>query len=108
MTIGDDGIASICMGKAHKGDPCERCGHAETLTIECSHCKGRGEIELTGVHADTLTLLRLQARALNGAALARLAGVQPTAMNNRLNWLESHGLAISERYGSQKRWRANN
>lgn len=27
MTIGDDGIASICMGKAHDGDPCERCGH---------------------------------------------------------------------------------
>lgn len=27
MTIGDDGIASICMGKEHDGDPCERCGH---------------------------------------------------------------------------------
>lgn len=27
MTIGDDGIASICMGKEHIGNPCERCGH---------------------------------------------------------------------------------
>jgi len=28
MTIGDDGVASICMGKEHTGDPCKKCGHA--------------------------------------------------------------------------------
>jgi hypothetical protein len=28
MTIGDDGIASICMGQKHDGNPCARCGHA--------------------------------------------------------------------------------
>ena len=27
MTIGDDGIASVCMGKEHDGNPCSRCGH---------------------------------------------------------------------------------
>jgi hypothetical protein len=26
MTIGDDGIANICMGKPHVGNPCENCG----------------------------------------------------------------------------------
>lgn len=40
MAIGDDGIASVCMGKAHIGNPCENCGHeneveeVETLTAE--------------------------------------------------------------------------
>lgn len=27
MTIGDESVASICIGKAHVGIPCERCGH---------------------------------------------------------------------------------
>jgi len=37
MTIGDDGIASICMGKEHEGSPCVRCGHtaeAESRSTE--------------------------------------------------------------------------
>lgn len=74
--------------------------------IPCSHCDGAGKIELTGVCAETLAFLRTQSEALNGANVARLCGVNPTAMNNRLNWLEANGLAKSERYGSQKRWRA--
>lgn len=41
MTIGDDGIASICMGKEHVGNPCERCGHTQEVT--CPDCKGKGD-----------------------------------------------------------------
>lgn len=76
--------------------------------VPCSHCDGAGKIELTGVHAETLAFLRWQSLSFNGAELARLCGVNPTAMNNRLVWLEKHGLVKSERYGSQKRWRAVN
>lgn len=76
------------------------------LTIPCSRCEGQGQIELTGVYADTLKFLREQKEQLNGAELARKAGVNETAMDNRLAWLESYGFAISERYGREKRWRA--
>lgn len=79
---------------------------SEPVEIDCSHCAGLGVVELTGVYADTLKFLRQQSKPLNGAELARLAGVATTAMCNRLIWLEARGLAVSERYGSQKRWRA--
>jgi len=74
--------------------------------IPCSHCSGEGYIELTGVHADTLALLRRQPTAMNGAELAKIAKVNPTAMNNRLAWLEGYGLAERKRYGSQSLWKA--
>ncbi len=74
--------------------------------IPCSHCKGKGRIQLTGVHADTLKLLRKQSKALNGVELAKIARCQPTAMNNRLAWLESQGLAKRTRYGRDSFWRA--
>jgi len=74
--------------------------------IPCSHCDGEGFIELTGVHADTLTLLRNQPESLNGVELAKLANCNPTAMNNRLAYLESHGLAERKRYGRESTWKA--
>ena len=76
------------------------------LTLVCPTCKGKGRISFTGVYADTLELLRAQKEPINGAALARLHGVNPTAMNNRLTWLEHHRFAVGFRYGSEKRWRA--
>lgn len=74
--------------------------------IQCSHCAGEGYIELTGVFAETLELLRKQPTALNGVELAELAGCNPTAMNNRLVWLEGHGLAERKRYGRSSLWTA--
>lgn len=74
--------------------------------VPCSHCAGVGHTELTGVFAETLELLRKQRNALNGVELARLAGCNPTAMNNRLVWLEGHGLAERKRYGRSSLWTA--
>lgn len=74
--------------------------------IPCSHCSGEGYIELTGVYAETLALVRAQSAALNGVELARLAKCNPTAMNNRLCWLESQGLIKRIRYGSKSLWSA--
>lgn len=50
MTIGDDGIASICMGKQHVGNPCENCGHENEAESKrnppkrpyCFRCHGKG------------------------------------------------------------------
>lgn len=50
--------------------------------IPCSHCDGEGYIELTGVYAATLDLLRAQLVALNGSELARVAKCNPTARDN--------------------------
>jgi len=74
--------------------------------ITCSHCSGEGQIELTGVHADTLALLRRQSAMLDGVRLAKIAKVNATAMNNRLAWLEGHGLAERTRYGRVSLWKA--
>ena len=78
----------------------------KALTIQCSRCKGRGEVELNGEFAETLLLLRKQKEELNGASLAKLAGIHPTAMNNRLVWLERNGFATGRRYGRSRFWRA--
>lgn len=74
--------------------------------IPCSHCDGEGCIELTGVYAATLDLLRAQPAALNGSELAKVATCKPTAMNNRLVWLESRGLAERKSNGKESFWRA--
>lgn len=78
----------------------------ETIPVPCPRCHGCGTVELVGVHAETLALLRAQAVERNGAALARLAGVAPTAMNNRLIVLERLGLATGRQAGRQRLWRA--
>lgn len=74
--------------------------------IPCSKCGSEGFIKLTGVYADTYNLLRQQPARLNGVELAILAGCEPTAMNNRLVWLEAHGLAERERKGRECVWQA--
>ena len=74
-------------------------------TVKCKACGGTGTIELTGVYAETLALLRSSGE-ISGAALARTAGVKPTAMNNRLAVLAKHGLARSRPYGRQRLYKA--
>lgn len=78
-------------------------------TIPCPHCKGKGRIAVTGVYADTLQRLRKACKKL-GYVVANLDalyfGCKPTALNNRLAWLEEHGLARSEKFGRQRRFYA--
>jgi hypothetical protein len=68
------------------------------LLRTCPHCDGSGQLQLTGIHADTWHLLKNHG-PISGAALAEIDGCQATAMNNRLVMLEEMGLARSERYG---------
>lgn len=63
-------------------------------------------VEVTGAYAETWRFLRKQRQAVNGATLARGMGINPTAMNNRLVWLEAHDLATSKRNGSECLWTA--
>lgn len=78
-----------------------------TPRVKCPHCQGAGTVELTGVYAETLAILKRHSGhpPLNGAALAVIAGCEPTAMNNRLKALEKHGLAIGQRFGREIKWR---
>jgi len=71
----------------------------------CPTCRGTGRIELTGVYAETLAMLRQCGEEITGAALARQAGCKATAMNNRLARLEAFGLAVSRWYGRKKLYR---
>lgn len=72
----------------------------------CPHCKGKGVVELTGVYAETLAMLRSTSGPITGASLARESGCKATAMNNRLAVLERLGYASSERHGRERRFRA--
>ena len=79
-------------------------------TIACPHCNGRGSVPVTGIYADTLTgLRRLTAQGRDCVANRDaffVFGCKPTALNNRLAWLEAHGFARSEKYGRQRRFYA--
>jgi hypothetical protein len=74
----------------------------------CPRCDGAGEIELTGVYLETLSGLKRLTKAGRGVVAGRdwkwFGCNQPTALNNRLDWLEKHGLARSERYGRERRF----
>lgn len=78
----------------------------EPILVQCSTCEGVGVVEMNGAFADTLVVLRRQKTELTGVELAKLMKVNPTAMNNRLVWLESHGLAVGRKYGPARFWRA--
>jgi hypothetical protein len=71
--------------------------------VECTHCGGSGSIELTGVYAETLNLVILHP-GRNGAALAGIAGCEPTAMNNRLRAMERRGVVTGKRFGRSILW----
>jgi len=75
--------------------------------IKCCYCDGKGETELTGVYAETLRVLREQHTFVVANRDAHLFGCKPTALNNRLAWLEKHGLARSERHRRERRFWAN-
>ena len=72
--------------------------------ITCWNCRGRGKIELTGVYAETLRLLRQRRAAVVANRDASTFGCSVTALINRLDWLEKHGLAHSERHGRERRF----
>jgi hypothetical protein len=82
-------------------------GNKVIPTVPCGHCKGTGTIQLTGVYAETLEILKQQKPfALNGADLAKLAGCSGMSMCNRLIALERFGLAASSKYGVSRLWAA--
>lgn len=74
--------------------------------VPCPRCCGKGTVELNDVLTRTLALLRRQKAEINGAALARLDGCGPNAMDNRLVDLERAGLASGRRNGRERLWRA--
>jgi len=75
------------------------------INVSCPHCSGKGDVELTGVYADTIALLRRQKKEVTGAELAAVVQCKATAMNNRLATLERFGLAVSRRYGRKRLYR---
>ena len=74
------------------------------IVIQCSCCNGQGVTPVTGKYLEAYELLSQMPNA-TGAQLAIVAGIQPTAMNNRLSWLATKGLATSELYGKEKRYK---
>lgn len=71
------------------------------MRIRCGYCQGRGTRRLGQVYAETLLLLR-QVGPSWAAKLARLAGCEATAMNNRLESLEKMFLVKSRRQGRKR------
>ena len=78
--------------------------------VPCPFCNGKGHTILTGVYAETLTLLRKLTSEKESFIVANQHaeqfGCNPTALNNRLKRLEELGFAKSERYGRQRRYAA--
>ena len=72
------------------------------FAIDVQHVRPIGE-----EYRQTLELLR-ERGPIHGAALARLDGCEPTAMNNRLAALEQQGLATSQRHGRRRVYTATN
>jgi hypothetical protein len=77
------------------------------LKITCPRCRGNGNVRLTGVYLATLKtafdLLRREPFIVAGRH-AEAFGCSPTALNNRLAWLEEHGLLCSTGYGRERRY----
>ncbi len=73
--------------------------------VKCPCCQGTGRVELTGVYAETLDMLRTTGEA-HAARLAHAAGCRATAMNQRLAALERLGAAASRRFGRLRLFRA--
>ena len=76
--------------------------------VVCTHCCGTGRVDLTGVYLETLTVVVRLCSTKCGFVVANrdahLFGCKPTALNNRLEWLERHGLVSSTKYGRQRRF----
>lgn len=78
--------------------------------LQCPHCRGEGQIELTGVYAETLRGVRRWCARPERFVVANrdwkwFAAPSPTALNNRLAMLERHGFLVSEKFGRQRRFK---
>lgn len=78
----------------------------DPVIVCCPHCQGRGTRRLSPAYFEALVALRAQDREIHGAALARVVGIEPTAMNNRLATLGWMGLATSRVEGRNRLWTA--
>ncbi len=72
------------------------------ITRDCPHCNGTGRSLVGTAHAETLAFLRRHQLSTTSANLARLMGIKPTAMNNRLADLEAMGFLTSIRRGRER------
>jgi DNA-binding MarR family transcriptional regulator len=71
--------------------------------IKCGHCKGTGHTVLASTYEFTLKRLRRVGKS-TGADLARLMECKPTAMNNRLRYLERLGFVREVERDGRKIW----
>ena len=80
---------------------------SQPIFIRCSCCEGTGRRELTGEFADTLRYVRrnLGRGEFTAAEVARLMKIKPTAMSNRLAYLELAGFLTSRQYGRRRLFR---
>jgi DNA-binding transcriptional ArsR family regulator len=83
--------------------------YARKLVRTCGHCGGCGTIEVTGEYRATMELLltKFMLSFVTGAYLAKVMGIKPTAMNNRLSQLEKMGLVRSRRHGRNRLYTAD-
>lgn len=74
------------------------------VLIRCRCCAGTGKEEFTGEFADTLRYIRetCPRDEFTAADLARQVGINPTAMSNRLRYLESLGFLAGTPYGRRR------
>lgn len=78
------------------------------VKIHCSACNGTGLVESQSL-TETLAVLRSGEWFSTKRVYAEIPGsehVGPTAVNNRLVALEKLGLAICEKRGRNKYWKA--
>lgn len=78
-------------------------------SVVCYCCDGIGSIPVTGVYLETLKTLRRWCARPGRFVVAnrdykQFGCKQPTALNNRLSYLERHGFARSEKFGRQRRF----
>jgi hypothetical protein len=67
---------------------------AKVPTIKCANCDGSGQVELTPANRETYAKLTHDWQATSVLA-EKIGGVMPTALVNRLTFLEKHGLAVA-------------
>lgn len=77
------------------------------MLTTCQRCGGCGQVEVTGVYAETLALLR-ESGETYAVALAKLCKCKCkfTSMNQRLKALEVMGLAESRKFGRKRLFKA--
>ena len=100
------------MGKINTGNSADRRTEGSLHRVVkplvvCHHCKGTGKIHLTNDMQLTLDAVKFLGTATAvEVGTAVLWSGEPTAINNRLAYLEAHGLVTRKRVGRDYQWSA--